>query len=140
MPVGGLSTPVVHNLAVLMCSIIIEHMCMRSQITQLDFFRSLCILFYAGRVAVCFRISSSPEVFLLFLLLQFVRRGNSSSYSLSFFLVGIFVRCLCVVHCSALMFSFLFLVPLWPSFLPETIYATILQLCIAVSIIALLLA
>jgi hypothetical protein len=39
----------------------------------------------------------------LFLLLQFVRRGNSSSYSLSFFLVGIqlisavFVSCI-VLH------------------------------------------
>ncbi len=50
------------------------------------------------------------------------------------------VCCLCIVHCSALMFSFLFLLPLWPSSFPQTIYATILQLCIIVSIIALWLA
>ena len=89
MPVGWLSNPFAHNLTVLVPSI----MRMRSQLTQLPsgFFRSLRFLLYAARTATWLRVSSSSEVFLLFLLLQFVRRGNSSSYSLSFFLVYMLV-------------------------------------------------
>ena len=106
MPVGWLSNPFAHNLTVLGPSI----MRMRSQLTQLPsgFFRSLRFLLYAARAASWLRVSSSSEVFLLFLLLQFVRRGNSSSYSLSFFLVGIQLISAVFVSCIVLQWCFLF--------------------------------